>query len=183
MGIADSRVNAAKITCMSSCAWIALHHGETEHIKEILAKRDRVSEEIGASVGTEEGIAQNAANRLFWASLAAAMEGDYETARSKAEESKAALEILNNPRKLEGYHFAHGYINMKEGSYEEAVAHFEQANLNNQYMKYNLAMALEKTGNTDRAMELLREIDDYNFNGWDYALIRNEVKEKLGTSS
>jgi hypothetical protein len=47
--------------------------------------------------------------------------------------------------------------------------------------KYWLAMAYEGAGNKDKAKALYIEIADNNFNGLDYALIRNEVKKKVGS--
>jgi tetratricopeptide (TPR) repeat protein len=74
-----------------------------------------------------------------------------------------------------------GYINMKEKKYADAAGHFEKANPNDIYVKYWLAMANEAAGNKDKANSLFKEIAAYNFNDVGNALIRNEVKKKLGT--
>ena len=68
---------------------------------------------------------------------------------------------------------------MKEKKYSDALSHFEKANPNSVYTNYFKALANEATGNKDKAIELLKQVSVYNFNGVDYAVIRNEVKKKL----
>ncbi|MDP4265797.1 MAG: tetratricopeptide repeat protein, partial [Bacteroidota bacterium] len=69
---------------------------------------------------------------------------------------------------------------MKEKKYTDAISHFEKANPTTIYTKYWQAMANEAAGNKDKAQELFKQVSVYNFNGIDYALVRNEVKKKLG---
>ena len=96
---------------------------------------------------------------------------------------KSTLASINDPNKLQGYHFLHGYINMKEGKYTKAIKHFKQSNYkNNMYMKYMLATANEKAGNTVMSGVLFHELENYNFNNVGYALVRKEVKRKLARS-
>jgi hypothetical protein len=43
------------------------------------------------------------------------------------------------------------------------------------YTKYWLAKSNEAAGNKEKAEALYKDISTYNFNGIDYALVRNEV--------
>jgi hypothetical protein len=47
------------------------------------------------------------------------------------------------------------------------------------YAEYWLAKALEAGGNPEKATNLYKDIAHYNFNGIEYALIRNEVKQRF----
>ena len=59
-----------------------------------------------------------------------------------------------------------------------AAAHFEQGNLNDPYIKYQYAVALEGAGDKDKATRLFRELAVYNFNNGGYALIRKDAQQK-----
>lgn len=178
--IPASRLNSSKMFCLNSCSWIALHTGDVDHIKELLAMRAPISEQIGNDIGTPESQMEERAREMMWEGLSIAMKKDIPGAYKKAEEMKTTLASINDPKKLQGYHFLNGYINMKEGKYEEAIKQFKQSNYkNNMYMKYMLAMAYEKAGNVDMSVVLLHQLADYNFNNVGYALVRKEVKGKL----
>lgn len=179
--LSESRVNSTKIGCINTCSWIAMHNNKVEHIKELIAKRAPISEQIGASLENEIAINNQKANMVYWEGIAAAMEADYETALAKADENKALLEGSTNPRKLESNQFLHGYISFKQSNYEDALAYFEKANPNSLYVKYMLSQVNEQLGNTERSIELLKEISDNNFNSVQYAILRNEVKGKLAS--
>ena len=181
MDIPDGNKTGTKMGCAFACAMIAMHHGDAAHVKEVVEMMKPLSAQIGEDIGTEEARMNTKSNMQYWDAIASAMEGNMEGARAKAEEMKVTLEPNRNPTKLRPYHFAHGFINMKEGNYAKAVEHFEQTNLDGVYNKYMLAMANEKAGNADKAVELLNDIVDNNFNNVGYALIRNELKEKLSS--
>ncbi len=179
MGIPESRMTSSKMSCVNNCSWIAFHHGEVDHIKNLIKMKKPLSDKIAEDIGTEQAALQQNANMLMWEGLALAMEKDYATANAKAEEHKAMLDPIKDPRKLEDYHFLVGYINLDQEKYSEAIDHLKQTNKGDVYMKYLLAKAYEGTGEIDKATEIRNEIADYNFNYVGYALIRNEVKEQL----
>ena len=72
---------------------------------------------------------------------------------------------------------------LKEGKAADAVAHYEQANQNDPYVKYKLAMAHKAAGNAEKAAQMLNEVANYNFNNLGYALVRKEVKDMLAADS
>ena len=178
-GVKESQMTGAKLSCINSCTWIAMHHDNVEHIKELMAMRQPLAVQAANDIGTAEAMANQNAFIQFWEGIAAAMEDNFEGALAKAEQNKATLNNNNNPDKLDNYHFLHAYINMRQENYPEAIKHFEAGDTDWIYNKYWLATALEKNGDTDKAMEIFNEIADWNFNNIGYALIRKEVKEKL----
>jgi tetratricopeptide (TPR) repeat protein len=138
-------------------------------------------EQMGNDIGTPEGKLTQKAQLLGKQAILAALEGNYDMAKSKAEESKTVVDPISDPSKLDGYEFMLGYINLKQKNASEAISHFEKPKSNSIMTKYYLAMAYEANGNKDKAMSLYKEISDYNFNGLDYALVRGEVKKKLSS--
>jgi uncharacterized protein HemY len=104
------------------------------------------------------------------------MQGDYDAAKAAAEQIKSTVEPITDPNKLDQYHFALGYIAYRQKNYADAVSHFEMAHPDlSVYTKYWLAKSNEAAGNKDKAEALYKDISTYNFNGIDYALVRNEV--------
>lgn len=108
-----------------------------------------------------------------------AMEGDYDAALASAEASAEHLAFSKSPRKLEGVHLLKGYIALQQGDAAAALEHFAQSNEDWITVTFYTARAEEALGNMDKAMQLYREVAEWNFNGIDYALIRNKALEKV----
>jgi tetratricopeptide (TPR) repeat protein len=140
------------------------------------------SDQLAQDVGSQEEKLVQKANLLYWRALASAAQGKLDDAKVKAQEMKTTLAPINIPTKLQDYEMVLGYISMKEKKYADAISHFEKANPNSVYTKYWQAMANEAAGNKDKATELFKQVSTYNFNGVDYAVVRNEVKKKLAKS-
>ena len=104
---------------------------------------------------------------------------DLEGAKAMLEEMKVMMTPIQNPRKMEGYEFFLGQISYRQKDYANAIKHFEMSDKLNVYTKYWLAKAYEVAGQKDRAMTLYKDVANYNFNGIDYARIRNEVRQKM----
>ena len=183
LGLIDDKLVSAKLNSLNMCKWMALHLGDANELKEILAVINPLSKKNIESIGTEEAMMNFNAETNIWDGGVAAIEGDYTTALAKAEASKKDIESINNPRKLEGYHFLKGMINMKQSKYTDAVSDFEKSDLNGIYPKYMLAIANKKAGNDEKAAELFKEISNYNFNEIGYALVRKKVQDMLSHKS
>jgi hypothetical protein len=117
------------------------------------------------------------ANIAYFASWLAARKGDYATARREADRTATLVAPDANPRKLEPTHQLRGFIAQYQGNAAEAAAHFAQGNLLDPYIKYQYAVALEKS-NAAQAKQLFRDLAVYNFNSLGYALIRKEAQQK-----
>jgi tetratricopeptide (TPR) repeat protein len=179
-GETKDRIAILKANCLDACTNISMYYGDGAKVKEMVAMLNPVNAEITNQVGTEQAKLNQKAGEFYWEAILNAMNGDYNGAKTKAEEIKTTVASLNDPNKLNGYEFAMGYINMKEKKYTDAISHFEKTHPENSvFNKYWLAMANEAAGNKDKAKTLYMEVADYNFNEIGYALIRNDVKKKL----
>jgi tetratricopeptide (TPR) repeat protein len=176
-----SKTNFAKSLYLQDCASIATFYNDAAKLKELIPQIEPLSLQIGNDLGTDEAKLSQKGAVLSLESLSAALDGKYEDAKAKAEEIKKTLEPLTDPTKLDGYEFALGFIAYKQKNFADAVAHFEKTQQISIYNKYWLATAYEANGNKDKANALYKEIADYNFNGIEFALVRNEVKKKVAS--
>ena len=179
MDIPESNKTGAQMNCTFDCALIAMHHGDTEHLKEVVEMMRPLSDQIGKDLGSTAARLNQKANMQYWDAIASASEGNFEEAVVKAEMIKTTLESINDPNKLRRYHRAHAFVNYKQENYEKALEHASELNQDNVYDRYWMARINKMAGNKDIAMDIFKEIADNNFNSVGYALIRNEVKEML----
>ena len=103
---------------------------------------------------------------------------DLDTARKLAAKNRKLVADQKNPRRLENYHDLMGLIALKAKDYDKAIEHYGQANPNNMYSKYHLALAYESAGRMSEARELFREVANWNFNSVGYALVRKDAIAK-----
>lgn len=182
MDIPESNKNITKANCTFNCAMIAMHHGDIDHLKEVVELMKPLLVKIGEDIGSNAAISNQKANMHYWDAIASASEGNYEEATTKAELIQTTLEAINDPNKLRPYHRALAFINYKQKNYEKALEYAKKLDRDNVYDRYWMAHANKMVGNTDIAMEMFEEVVDNNFNSVGYALIRNEVKEMLTTT-
>jgi tetratricopeptide (TPR) repeat protein len=175
-----NQADGPKIFTLTNAAVIALHNNLFEASEGILVERAEVVRANAAMVGNEDFARQQEANILLWKGQLAARQGDFETARSDAEENRALLENDTNPRRFEGYHGLMGLIELLAGNHSQAVEHYRQANLNSMYVNYHLALAEEGAGNSEVAGALFKEVAEWNFNSVGYALVRADAMGRTG---
>lgn len=182
MDIPESNKTGTKANCTFNCAMIAMHHGDTEHLKEVVELMRPLSAQLGKDVASNAASLNQKANMHYWDAIASASEGNYEDAVTKAEMIKTTLASVNDPNKLRRFDRAHAFIYYKQGNYAKALEHASKLDKDNVYDRYWMAHANKMAGNTDKATEIFKEIADNNFNSVGYALIRNEVKEMLAST-
>jgi tetratricopeptide (TPR) repeat protein len=175
------KVNMAKSVYLQECASIATFNNDVQKLRELIPQIEPVSLQIGTDIGTQEALLTQKAANMNLEGLAAVLDGKYDEATAKAEEMKKTLEPLTDPLKLDSYEFLLGFLSMKEKKFTDAVAHFEKTNQTSVYNKYWLAEAYEASGNKEKAKSLFKEIAGFNFNGIEFALIRNDVKKKVAS--
>ena len=183
LDIPESNKNGAKMGCTFNSAMIASHFNEADQLKEIVESMKPLSAKLVQDIGTEAAKINQKANMQVWDAFVLAKEGDFDAAVAKAADVKTTLEPIKDPDKLRGYHRVHAFVNYKQGNYDKALEHLSHMNKDNVYDKYWTAKANEKAGNTEKAMEMFKELVDNNFNNIGYALIRNELRDMLNTSS
>jgi tetratricopeptide (TPR) repeat protein len=180
--IPESNKTLVKANCTFNCAMIAMHHGDTKHLKEVVELMRPLSAQISKDVSSNAARMNQKANMHYWDAITSASEGNYEKAVAEADMIKSTLTSVNDPNKLRPYDRAHAFINFKQGNYDKALAHASKLDKDNVYDMYWMAQTNKMAGNPDVAKKMFKEIENNNFNSVGYALIRNEVKEMLAAA-
>jgi hypothetical protein len=79
---------------------------------------------------------------------------------------------------MEGVHELKGFIALYQSHFQEAAGQFAQGNLDDPYVKYQYAVALDGAGEQAKAKQLFGELAVYNFNSVGYALIRKDAQRR-----
>ena len=80
---------------------------------------------------------------------------------------------------MEGAHYVLGMTALKAGDHAKALEHLRQANYkNNMFIRYQLAVAEEATGNVEEAKKLFDEVGNWNFNSVGFALVHKDAKAR-----
>jgi tetratricopeptide (TPR) repeat protein len=112
---------------------------------------------------------------LFNEARIAAKRKDFANAIAKAEEFKSRIEVTRNPKEMEDYHALLGHISFDKGDFRMAVDHLRQANLEDPYTLYLLAVSEAKAGDAAKSGELLKKAANWNESGLSYALVRSKA--------
>jgi tetratricopeptide (TPR) repeat protein len=109
---------------------------------------------------------------------------DLTTARAKSAEFLSRAEAARNTFQIWLAHELAGMIALEEKSYGQAIEHFQQANQQNPYVFYRLAMAYEGQGEMEKAKEACAKAADFNaLNNLNYAFMRKRAKQRLAMIS
>lgn len=174
-----NRALVDKFQLLSSAAQIAFHTGQANQLQSIVNMLEPVSESMGNSMGTNEGKINQKSNILYWKGMIKTLNKDLMNAMAKATEMKNMVEPIQNPRKLEGYEELLGHISYYQRDFKQAAEHFSKTNPLDIYDRYWLARSYEAAGKKDKAKAIYSEIANYNFNNIGFALVRNDVKNRL----
>jgi len=105
---------------------------------------------------------------------------DNDNAEKTLEKLYALVKDRQNPDALDGYNSLSGMLSLSNGDAEKAVNHFNSIEKeNNVYYAYFKGLALEKTGRTDEAQETFKFLSNWNFQGWEPALVRGLAQDKI----
>ena len=179
----NSEMDANRKTgCLTTIAEIAMHNNDAATLKKAVEMMKPLSGQVISELGNgEEIMTFFKADSLHWQAMIEIAEGKYDLAKKNLEAMKTTLNPIKDNRKLEGYEYDLGVLEMNQKNFGNAINHFEISNLNIIYNKYMLAKANEAAGNADKANALYKEVAAYNFNDIGNALVRNEVKKKIQT--
>ena len=178
MGDAN-RAMVDKFQLLSTAAQIAFHTGDANKLLSIVNMLEPISESMGNTIGTNEGKINQQSNILFWKGMIKTLNKDLMNAMAKATEMKNLVDPIQNPRKLEGYEQLLGHISYYQKNYKEAAEHFAKTDPLDIYDRYWLARSYESAGKKEKAKVIYSEIANYNFNNIGFALVRNDVKNRL----
>jgi tetratricopeptide (TPR) repeat protein len=166
-----------KVNALSNVAVIAIDRRDFPAADAALKQRTPLvmqQADQGGSAGFRRAQEQGVAYFNAWL---AARKGDYRTAQRETDRLTALVTPDANPRKMEPVHQLKGFIALYRGHNAEAAAHFAQGNLLDPYIKFHYAMALDGSGQRDKAKPMFSELAVYNFNSLGYALIRKEAQQ------
>jgi Flp pilus assembly protein TadD len=180
MGIPEPR--GTKINALTNVALIAIHTRDFYAADAALKARTPLMMQQADQVGSPGFRRAQQANVAYFESWLAARRGDYSGAQIAANRMAALVAPDANPRKLEPFHQLQGFIALYQGNSKDAAAHFAQGNLQDPYIQYNYALALEGSGEAAKAKQIFQALAIYNFNSLGYALIRKEAQQKAAAS-
>lgn len=112
---------------------------------------------------------------LFWEAWVAAKQQKFDEALDKAAEYRAALEEMDDSKRLK-YHIALlGYIAMAQGETQSAFELFKNASIDDPFFHYLMANAKDKSGEKEAAAKYFRTAANWNTDSLQYALIRQKA--------
>jgi tetratricopeptide (TPR) repeat protein len=180
MGVPVELRNQRKLANLDASNVVAFHNNLAEELKAGVEMTKPVDMALASDVGTEEANKNAEARKWMREGLAAVAEGDLETAKAKAEAHRTIRESFNFSARFDQYYFLMGQIALKEGDAQKAIEQLEKLPKGGWvYGKYSLAKAYEMADREEEALGIYKELATYNFNDTQYAVIRNEVVEKL----
>lgn len=119
-------------------------------------------------------------NFLYNAAIIAMKKKDFSAAKAKAEEYLRGVEAINNPNQIRLAHQLAGMIALEEKNYDRALEELRQANQQNPYNLYRMALAYEGKADKQKAKELYMKTVKFNaLNNLNYAFIRNKAQQSL----
>ena len=177
MGIPEP--TGLKIFALGNAIQIALHHKMFPAAEQAIKQRNDLLMKQAQRIGTDAANRNARSNIAFIDGMMAAEKDDYVTATAKAQEFMTIVEPNTNPRKNQPAHTIMGYVSFKQGKFDEAITHYEQADPNDIYTTYYHAMALEGAGRTEEAQKLYQRVATDNFNSAGLALVKKDAKAKF----
>jgi hypothetical protein len=178
MGIPEPR--GVQTAILADVAAIGIHTGDLAAADKALSARAQLVLAQAQQVGTDAFRRGSEADLAYWSARLATAQGNTARAEQLAQQMETLLAPDANPRKLEPVHEVRGYIALQQKKYADAVAHFEQANLDDVYVKYHLGLALDGAGNAERAKTVFQDVARNNFNSLGYALVRQDAVRRAG---
>jgi Flp pilus assembly protein TadD len=176
MGVPEAR--GTKIAALSDIATIAIDTRDFVSADAALGQRTPLLMQQASEMGGPAFQRSQEANIAYFTAWLAARQGNY-TAAGQATERMATLVTPNaNPRRMEGVHELKGFIALYQSHFQEAAGQFAQGNLDDPYVKYQYAVALDGAGEQAKAKQLFGELAVYNFNSVGYALIRKDAQRR-----
>lgn len=151
---------------------IYLEMGNPDKAVSSVAECKKVVMASALSAPMKENFAKGA---LFNEALIAAKRKDFTQAMAKADEYEAKVEAGKDPKEMEEYHALLGRIDFEKTDYDKAIGNLEQANQENPYTLYLLAVSESKTGDKAQAEKLFKKVANWNEASLYYAFVRSKA--------
>ena len=172
--IPDPSLIAADLVAMGN---ILLEKGEYD----LAMKQFNGALEIIEASSLAEDVKNNTRrNHLYNAARVAIKMKDFATAKANAGEFKKQVEAINAPFQIKLSHELTGMIALAEKQYDTAISELQQANLQNPYNWYRMALAFQGKNNVAKAKECCSKSANYNaLNNINYAFCRHRAQNML----
>ena len=119
---------------------------------------------------------------LFNSARVALMKKDFTTAKDESKKYRNQVEAINNPFQIRLSHELAGMIALEEKDYDKALEELQQANQQNPYNHYRIAIAYRGKGDEEKAKESCLKASKFNaLNNLNYAFIRNKAQQLLNS--
>ncbi|MGB2696889.1 MAG: tetratricopeptide repeat protein, partial [Candidatus Zixiibacteriota bacterium] len=153
---------------------------ETGRFDEALAKYNKAVKIIEESDLSEEVKDNTRRGYLFNTARVALKNKDFATAKAKSEEYRKQVKAINNPFQIRLSHELAGMIALEEKNYDKALEELQQANQQNPYNLYRMALAYEGKGDKQKAKELCMTAANFNaLNSLNYAFMRKKAQQMV----
>ncbi|KPL19372.1 MAG: hypothetical protein AMJ92_03570 [candidate division Zixibacteria bacterium SM23_81] len=144
---------------------------------QALEKHEKAVEIVEASDRSEEVKDNFRRGFLYNSARVAFKKGDFATAKAQAEEYRQRVEAIKNPFQIRLAHQLAGMIALEEKEYNTALSELQQANQQNPYNFYRIALAYRGKGDKEKAKEFSLKAANFNqLNSLAQAYIRTKAQ-------
>lgn len=178
-GIPADQLDNARMSLFFNRFIMAAYFWNFDDAQESLAEHANILEVLLKAAKSPEAARMQQINHVLMESFLEIFRGNYPAAEAKAEEFSKLAEPLNNPRKMEDYHFLMGLSKLKQKQYQSALDHFLQADKNGVFEKFCMAEIMEGLGRREEAKNLYGEVSRWNTDSLWLALVRSETMRRL----
>jgi tetratricopeptide (TPR) repeat protein len=156
---------------------ILLEAGRLDEAQEKFERAVEVAEESDLSEAVKDNVRRGF---LFNSARVALKKKDFAAAKAKSEEFYGEVKAINNPVQIRLANELAGEIALEEQDYDNALVKLQQANRQNPYNFYRMALAYQGKGDKSEAKEQLKKVVKFNaLNNLNYAFIRQKAKRLL----
>jgi len=153
---------------------------ETGRLDEALTKFSDAVKVIEKSSLSEEVKDNTRRGYLFNAGRVALKKKDFADAKAKSVEYSKQVRAINNPFQIRLSHELAGMLALEENNYDKAVEELKQANQQNPYNLYRMALAYKGKGDKDKAKEFCMTAANFNaLNNLNYSFIRKRAQQMV----
>ena len=172
--ISDAAAMSGNLTTMGN---ILLEMGRQN---EAMSKFDSALQHIEESDLSEQ-VKENARRFYLFNSARVAMKNkEFDTAKTKCEEFTSQVQAINNPNQIRLAHQLSGMIALEEKDYDKAIEELAQANQQNPYNLYRMAIAYQNKNDAENTKLFCEKAAHFNgLNNLNYAFIRIKAKDML----
>jgi tetratricopeptide (TPR) repeat protein len=173
--IGDTAAMAGDLVSMGD---ILLNAGKPDDAKKRYEQALNIQEKSGLSTEVKEDATLGHHFNLGRVALA---KTDLETAKSEGETYLNGAKEKGNPTRIRQAHELAGRIALQEKQFDQAIDELGQANQQDPYVLYVIALAYQGKGDQDKAKEMFKQASQsYTLPTLNYAFIRARAKQAGG---